>query len=199
MCLQITFDIFVKQDLALNNQQQLISHQTKPSFFTFVRLEQGHLKALNHLSFSLLLYFHKSHIFSGFSLPLNPGESGTRPELQATRHLVAAFSQSLLVIQYSEHPCKFPWSHLIQPVAYTLNVDMPAPSMTSMQFTQHFHQSTCILFTLGNRCISFYFWFPGFNFIWACHLWQKGSSSQYPSGKSAMVFIKHNYIGKGFF
>ena len=56
------------------------------SFSTFTRLVQGHLKASNHLSFSSLL---------------NPGQSGTRPEIRAMLCLVAAFPGLL----FSAHLC----------------------------------------------------------------------------------------------
>ena len=51
---------------------------------SFMSLIQGHLKALNPLSFSSLLYFSVFHISQAFLYPLNPWQSGTRLDLWAT-------------------------------------------------------------------------------------------------------------------
>ena len=73
-------------------------------FSTFASLIQSHFKILNYHSFSSLLYFRESRtrpspgiklVFycfstfaisytSGYSLPLNPGQSGSRSEPRAT-------------------------------------------------------------------------------------------------------------------
>ena len=49
-----------------------------------------------------------------------------------------------------------------------LHVDTTPPSMLSTQFMWHFRWGTCVLFTLGTRCISCYFCFQS-DFLLACH------------------------------
>ena len=83
------------------------------------------------------------------------------------------------------HPQKFSWSHL-EPVAYAMHVTMLPSSMPPAQFST---KNTCILFTLGTRCISCYFYSTTVQFL-SLH-WQmlKGSSSQYPTLVSFILIL----------
>ena len=79
------------------------------SFITFPSLIHGHLKALNHLSFSSLLYSE---------------QHSAQTNLTSTSFLLqfSPLHSNLLVIEYSGCTCKFSWSHL-QLAANLLHVD----------------------------------------------------------------------------
>ena len=67
----------------------------------------------------------------------------------------------ILPTSKSSMVCIIFWTHtqilMVTPVASMLHVDIPPSSIPSIQFTWHFHwRTTCILFTLRNRCTSCY-------------------------------------------
>ena len=131
-------------------------------------LAQRHLKALNHSSFFLLLYFYESCTepsqdieSSKFLLASPPWVIWSKARAQSSMTSSSCLLRSShlhlsqLVILYFGSPRKFSWSHL-QSATYGLHVDTPPSSMLSSQFMPYFCWGIPILFTLGNRCTSCY-------------------------------------------
>ena len=69
--------------------------------------------------------------------------------------------ETFLVILHPGSPRKFSWSHPLRPVACTWTRPFLACHCNLRSVSA---KNTCVLFTLGTRCISCYFFFPGFDF-----------------------------------
>ena len=131
------FSTFHLQSLLSQNWCRVTpKHQlilVSPHFPTFVSLIQGHHKALNHLSFSLLLYFHEPGIISGLFFISHPWAvwRKTRTQSNMCSSYPRQFSRSPLIstgYRIFSMPSKFLWSYL-QSAAYTLNVDISPSNM----------------------------------------------------------------------
>ena len=141
------FFVLLSQDWHRATSRHRIS-LVSPRFSTFTSLEQGLLKALNHLTFSSILYFHKSykslsrHRISLVSPRFSTFTSLEQGLLKALNHLT--FS-SILYFHKSYKSLSRHWIILVSPRFSTftsiVQVPLKAPNHLTFSSILYFHKS----------------------------------------------------------